>query len=299
MDRNLVAFTQAQRDGLIAMSLGRQQRNLFGDLGPRCHPCSGLGSVLMLGGGDRGVTRSTTKCRCEGSGIDLERLERASNDAMWQRINELERRLKLPVTSTYKMPTIVNSRQYWMECIAWATASGTAIANSTTETILFPNVTIPANYMQDGRSLRATLMGGYGTTGTPTIIFSVRWGGVSGTVMAKSSTVTLTSGVGGGASMTALWTLVFTINVRSNGSSGTAMLNGLATMFTSTAGTAGTVTNYGMPVPLVSGSTGGTTPATSTCDFTADTALSITALWGTQNAANSIQGHQYNLESLN
>lgn len=191
------------------------------------------------------------------------------------------------------------SRQFWNETLAWATASGTAIASSTTETILFPNVTIPANFLQDGRVLRLRAFGGYGTTATPTIIFTLRWGGVSGTVMAKSSTVTLTSGVGGGASMTALWDLEILIQIRSNGSSGTAMSNGVARMFTSTAATAGTVTNYGMAIPIVSGSTGGTTPAVATLDLTADTALSLTALWGTNNSANSIQGHNYVIEALN
>lgn len=191
------------------------------------------------------------------------------------------------------------SRQFWNETLAWATASGTAVANTTTETILFPNVTIPANYLQDGRVLRIRAFGSYGTTSTPTLIFSLRWGGVAGTVIAKSSTVTTTSGTGGGASMTAMWELEALIQVRSNGSSGTVMTNGLATLFTSTAGTAGTVTNYGMPMPIVSGSTGGTTPVAVTVDLTADTALALTATWGTANAANSIQGHNYVIEALN
>jgi hypothetical protein len=191
------------------------------------------------------------------------------------------------------------SRQFWEESLAWATASGTAVANTTTETILFPNVTIPANYLQDGRVLQLNAFGAYGTTSTPTLIFTIRWGGVAGTVIAKSSTATLTSAVGGGASMTALWNLNAFIQVRTNGSSGTLMTNGLATMFTSTAGTAGTVTNYGMPMPIASGSTGGTTPVTATVDLTADTALSLTATWGTANAANSIQGTNYWIEAMN
>lgn len=77
------------------------------------------------------------------------------------------------------------------------------------------------------------------------------------------------------------------------------MSNGIVTLFTSTGMTAGTVTNYGQPLPLVSGSTGGTTPATATCDLTADTALSFTVTWGTANSANSIQTTQYYLEALN
>jgi hypothetical protein len=191
------------------------------------------------------------------------------------------------------------SRQFWSETISWATASGAAIANTATETIIFPNITIPANYLQDGRALRLRIWGSYGTTATPTLAFALRWGGVSGTVLAKSTAVTTTSAVGGGASMTAPFDLEIYIQTRSNGSTGTLMSNGHATLFTSTAVTAGTVTNYGMPVPIASGSTGGTTPVGVTVDLTSDTALSITATWGTANAANSIQGLQYSLEALN
>lgn len=191
------------------------------------------------------------------------------------------------------------SRQFWSETLTWATASGTAIAASTTETILFPNVTIPANYLQDGRCLRLRAFGAYGTTATPALTIALRWGGVSGTVISKSAANVMTSGVGGGASMTATWNLEIIIQTRSNGSSGTLMSNGTVDIFTSTLGTAGTVTNYGMTMPIVSGTTGGTTPVVATVDLTADTALSLTALWGTNNAANSIQGLNYSIEALN
>lgn len=191
------------------------------------------------------------------------------------------------------------SRQFWAETIAWATAAGTAIATSTTETILFPNITIPANFLQDGRVLRLRVFGAYGTTGTPTLAFALRLGGVSGTVLAKSGAIVTTSGVGGGASMTAPFCLEILLQIRSNGSSGSVMTNGEVTLFTSTVPTAGTVTNYGLVAPICSGSTGGTTPVAVTADLTADAALAITAVWGTSNAANSIQGIQYTLEALN
>lgn len=218
---------------------------------------------------------------------------------MWTAIHKIEKSLGKHLTPRYKIPKIQNSRQYWMELIAWVTATGTAIANSTTETIVFPNVTIPANYMQDGRAIRAKLYGSYGTTATPTLIFSVRWGGVAGTVLAKQAANVTTSGVGGGASMTAMWELDFMIQTRANGSSGSLMTNGASMLYTSTLVTAGTVTNYGQPAPLASGSTGGTTPVAVTADLSADTALSVTATWSAANAANSIQGLQYYLESLN
>jgi hypothetical protein len=191
------------------------------------------------------------------------------------------------------------SRQYWSETITWAVASGTAVANTVTETILFPNVTIPANYMQDGRCLRLSGWGGYGTTSTPTLIFSVRWGGVSGTVLAKQAANVTTSGTGGGASMTAMFEFNIFIQTRTNGSSGKLMTNGGTVLYTSTLLTAGTVTNYGQPAPIASGSTGGTTPVEVTADLTADTALSLTVTWGTANSANSIQGHNYTIESMN
>lgn len=191
------------------------------------------------------------------------------------------------------------SRQFWAETLTWAVAAGTAVANSVTETILFPNVTIPANYMQDGRCLRGRGFFAYGTTATPTLTFSLRWGGVAGTVISKSAALTTTSGVGGGASMTAMGSFEFLIQTRSNGSSGTLMTNGEVITYTSSAPTAGTVANYGLPQILASGSTGGTTPVAVTCDLTADTALALTVTWGTSNAANSIQGIQYTLEALN
>ena len=77
------------------------------------------------------------------------------------------------------------------------------------------------------------------------------------------------------------------------------MTNGEVITYTSTAPTAGTVTNYGLPQVLASGSTGGTTPVAVTADLTADTALSLTVKWGTANAANSIQGLNYTIESMN
>lgn len=186
----------------------------------------------------------------------------------------------------------VISRQFWSETLAWATSSGTAIATSTTETVLFPNITLPANFLQDGRLVRLRLFGSYGTTGTPTLQFRLRWGGVSGTVIAASGAITTGSGVGGGASMTALFDAELIVQVRSNGSSGTLMTNGVCGVYT-------TGTAAGSSYPLASGSTGGTTPVAVTVDLTADTALAITAQWGTSNSANSIQGLNYSLEALN
>lgn len=183
------------------------------------------------------------------------------------------------------------SRQYWVEQLATAVASGTPVANTVTETILFPNVTVPANYMQDGRCLALRAIGQYSTTGTPTIIFTVRWGGVAGTVLAKTAASTLPTVTAG------LWDIDLLIQTRSNGSAGTIMANGTARIHAGVAGTVASATGAGLITPLTAG--GVLTPAVATVDLTADTALSITATWGTASASNTTTGLQYSITSMN
>ena len=184
------------------------------------------------------------------------------------------------------------SRQFWGETLAWATSDGTAIANSTTETIIYPNITIPANYLQDGRSLRLTLFGKHSTTGTPTLTFRVRWGGVAGTVLAASGAITCGSTV-----TNAGFKIDVIMTARSNGSSGTVMCNGEAVVYGATAPTAGSATGAPGIGPMTNG--GQTVPAVATVDLTADTALSVTATWSAASASNTLTGLNYLLESLN
>jgi hypothetical protein len=184
------------------------------------------------------------------------------------------------------------SRQYWAETLTWATASGTAVANTTTETILFPNVTIPANYLQDGRCLRIRAIGQYSNTATPTMIFALRWGGVTGTVLCKTAACTTPSGV-----TAAVWDLDIMAQVRSNGSSGTVMANGVARVFAAVAGTVASATGEGLVTPMTAG--GVITPAVATVDLTADTALALTVTWSAASASNTTTGLNYSIEALN
>jgi hypothetical protein len=176
------------------------------------------------------------------------------------------------------------SRQYWSECLAWAVSDGTAVANTTTETIIFPNVTIPANYMQDGRALRLTAYGKLSTTGTPTMIFTIRWGGVSGTILAISEAITNGSGV-----TNVNWAIEAIIQTRANGATGSLFVMGNCDIHTAAA----TV------VRNVFGVSGFDAPAAVTADLTADTALSLTADWSAASASNTLTGHIYVIESLN
>lgn len=241
-----------------------------------------------------GVVRNASKCHCEGSGLDLVAIERMDREQLWRQVLALESKLGLDPTSRFKFLDIKMSRQYWVEMIAWATADGTAIANTTTETIIFPNVTVPANYMADGRRLVLdSCAGRLSTTGTPTIRFRARWGGVAGTVIWDSGTITTGSGV-----TAALWTIEnLRIQVRSNGATGTVFPIGVAIIGAALAPTVGSAT--GAAGVGVFGSAGDDTPAAVTVDLTADTALSITGQWGTASASNTLTGHDYALESKN
>lgn len=184
------------------------------------------------------------------------------------------------------------SRQFFSETVSWATADGTAIANSTTETIIFPNVTIPANMMADGRLFRLTAYGRHSTTGTPTITFRARWGGVAGTVIAASGAMVSGSGV-----TAAMWKVELLIQTRTNGASGTVFAVGNARLGEDATSTVGSATNAGAEDLM--GSAGVATPAAVTLDLTADAALSITAQWSAASASNTLTGHVYVLESLN
>lgn len=184
------------------------------------------------------------------------------------------------------------SRQYWSEAISWSTTSGTAIASSTAETVIFSNATVGANYLQDGRALRIRASGSYSTTGTPTLTFRIRWGGVAGTLLAASAACTTPSGV-----TNAMWNIDIIVQTRSNGSSGTLMAIGTATVFAAVAGTVASATGEALVTPMSAG--GVTAPAVATVDLTADTAFSITAQWSASSASNTLTGMIYTIEALN
>lgn len=184
------------------------------------------------------------------------------------------------------------SRQFWSETLAWATADGTAIANTTTETIIFPDVTIPANYLQDGRILRVTAFGRHSTTTTPTLTFRLRWGGVAGNIIAASGAM-----VTGSTVTAAMWMVSAIVQVRSNGATGTVFATGVAEIGDDATATVGSATNAHARDFM--GSAGVATPAAVTVNLTADAALSITAQWSAASASNTLTGHNYLVESLN
>ncbi len=171
----------------------------------------------------------------------------------------------------------------WTEALAWSTADGTPVTANAVETIIFPNVTIPANYMQDGRQLIHNCWGKFSTTtGPPTLRLRLRWGGVAGTLLADSGTVTTVASV-----TNAIWQSWIRMTTRTNGSAGSLFAMGEMMLYGAVAPTVGSAT--GAPGIAAMSSGGITAPAAVTVDLTVDTALSITALWSS--ASNSLTGH--------
>ncbi len=161
---------------------------------------------------------------------------------------------------------------------------GTAIANTTTETIIFPDVPIPANYFEDNRVLCGTAFGKHSTTGTPTLTFAVRAGGVAGTLLATTEAITCGSGV---TNMN--WFVEYWIQTRTNGASGALLAWGLCHLHTA----AGTVLSN------VFGVSGHDAPANVSVDLTAAFNLSLTADWSAASASNTLTGMHYVVEGPN
>jgi len=176
------------------------------------------------------------------------------------------------------------SRQFWTEQLAWAVADGAAVANTVTETIIFPDIVIPANYMNDGRTLLLRAFGKLSTTGTPTIIFGIRWGGVAGVLLAVTEAIANGSGV-----TNVNWAIEAVIQTRVNGASGSLIVMGYADLHTAATTIAGNV--FGV--------SGFDAPAAVTADLSIDKNLSITATWSAAAAGNTLTGLIYGLTSMN
>jgi hypothetical protein len=206
-----------------------------------------------------------------------------------QQIDALEKKLNREVRNRRALESKIRhggtmSRQTWSELISWTTADGTAVHTTTDETILFPNLVLPANYMQDGRMLTIVASGKLSTTATPTMTWAVRWGGVTGTLIATSEAITMGSGVA-----TVNWRIHGELITRSNGATGALLFMGELHVHTA----AGTVLTNIFSV------SGYDAPAQVTSDLTADTALSLTGDWSASSASNTITGMMYAIRSEN
>jgi hypothetical protein len=177
------------------------------------------------------------------------------------------------------------SRQYFQEPLVWITSDGTPVANTTTETSLITDPSIPANYMADGRLLRLRAFGKLSTTGTPTITFALRYNGQAGTLLATSEALTNGSGVAN-----VNWDIEAYIQTRSNGSAGSLLVWGAVRLHTAAATVLQNVFSVsGYDAPAAVGS----------LNLTTAWPLALTADWSAASSSNTATLMFYLLESLN
>jgi hypothetical protein len=162
------------------------------------------------------------------------------------------------------------------------TAAGAPLASSTTLTDIsvVPQFTLPANFLQAGSALRFTAYGVFSTTATPTLLLGVYYGGVAGVALATTGAIATGSGV-----TNVPWRIELLSTVRTVGTAGTAISQGLYSM-----GTSVSAWNH-LPIPNIA-------LATVAVDTTAAKVLSIGAQWGTSSASNTITLHGFAIESV-
>lgn len=174
--------------------------------------------------------------------------------------------------------------QFWQANVnSPGIGAGTALSNSTTLTDIgpAPQYVLPANYMYVGQRWKIRGYGVYSTTGTPSLLLGVYYGGVAGTLIAATAA---NNGASGAASYP--WRIELDISVRTVGSSGTVWANGWAKVGSALA----TYTEYSLPTTQTQPITINTTTAN---------AWSIGAQWGTANSSNTITCEDLIVELLN
>ena len=165
-------------------------------------------------------------------------------------------------------------------------ADGAQVLNSTTETIMVPDYTLPANFFVPGAGIRYTLLFDTSTVVTTpgTLTFRLRYGGVAGTTLATSAALapktTVSTNFSGYFEM-----VVF---CRTRGATGTVMAMGKVYIGQTLGGAA----DVGMfAVPQV-------TPATATIDTTGANAITPTIQFSVSTATTQLTTHIAVLESL-
>lgn len=148
------------------------------------------------------------------------------------------------------------------------TASAT-VANTTTETTLAStgegSLTLPANFLRPGRTVRVRASGFASDTGTPTLRFRVKLGS---TTIGDTGAIALTGTVSNEG-----FVVDYELTCRTAGASGTVIGQGFSHVDNST--------NTGLLESLPS-------TAAVTVNTTTAQAVSVTAQWGTASSSNTI-----------
>jgi hypothetical protein len=182
------------------------------------------------------------------------------------------------------------------ELLSSVIVDGTAVHDSSTENILFPDLMIPANYLQPGgipgRTLHWKSRGRITTLSTAaTLILNIGHAATAATTVTTSWAKTGAMVMDAAVHTNEQWFCEGTVVVRSVGSAGTVFAQGDATNAANAYTSANNVLSF-------MGSAGSATPATATVDMTINEFLVHTAKWSLTTAY-SITGHIYLLEALN
>lgn len=144
------------------------------------------------------------------------------------------------------------------------TADSTALASSAAEQNFSTNYTLSISMMFPGRIFKIIATGVYSTTGTPTLLFRVKFG--------TTNLVIFTARTGINNASNQSWMIEALIAVRSTGASGSVMASGKASINTSAGiDTVESVVNN----------------AATTVDTTANQTLQISAQWSAASASNT------------
>ena len=164
-------------------------------------------------------------------------------------------------------------RQYWCSPVPpFNILDGAAYNTSVTLTDVSPapQVTIPANFLEVGSTIRISAIAKFSNTGTPTLLLGAYYGGVAGVALAASSAITTTT-----AATNWPITMYYEGRVRSVGTSGTIVGAGWIDLATSLTA----LTHRPIPETAI---------ASVTIDTTVAKAITMGAQWGTSNAANTL-----------
>jgi hypothetical protein len=181
-----------------------------------------------------------------------------------------------------------------VETVAVLTASGTQISDTATETIVCPDLNIPAYFMVPGRNLELIAWGVLSNVVTTpgTLIMRLRWGGVAGTVLLASAA----QGLDTTARTNAGWWLRCWVGCRTDGATGTFNSFGQMANFNLLSSTAANL------LPALLGSAG-TPNANANADVTVDTTtaklLSLTAQFSVATSPTNLTCHNRIVKVLN
>ena len=172
-------------------------------------------------------------------------------------------------------------------------ADGAIISNTTTETIMVPDFTFAADYLEVGDVLKYTLFFGWSSVITTpgTITLRQRWGGVGGVSMAASGAYA-PDPTAGSTSLSG-WVEYYTV-CRATGTSGTSFTMGRMNLTdyddVSATGLKGNLDMGNIPVSA---------PAVATIDTTIAKALSPTVQFSVATSPTNLTNYIALLESLN